>query len=114
MRPPITETSERGVRITDCIGSTIAPNIEQTKWMQDGMQLVYSELQANVEWIGLQEAGKSRMLDYACGTGVVARVRAKSTDRALHHRIGMTDIRQTRPSLRTSDPCAASTSPPAC
>ena len=48
------------------------------KWVQDLSKQVTKELQSKVDWIGIpqQSEGKAvRMLDYACGSGLVSAVR---------------------------------------
>lgn len=56
--------------------SNIAESLDSTPWIQTCLKQATEELQRNVEWIGVRssEHEKSKLLDYACGTGVISRV----------------------------------------
>jgi hypothetical protein len=56
--------------------SHAAEEVHKDKWVQQLHAQIQTFLTENIAWLGLPEShAEPKMMDYACGSGVVSRVR---------------------------------------
>lgn len=65
------------VKSSQCIFSTKVDKMYKELWVQKLTRQISDHLRSNLTWLGIGESSSAsvRLLDYACGTGSVSKVR---------------------------------------
>lgn len=61
----------------------MAGSAYKADWVRDLLQQISTFLRDNVEWVAKPQEGGLKVLDYACGGGIVSMVRAWPFPRSI-------------------------------